>query len=174
MKFWSLFIALLVSGCIADAPKFNVRVCGDVRIPEDVDGYRVVVFDEDLAQELRSGAEELVTCPGDQVLDLPRSSSFESVVGNSWVRLQGLKDGIVVTTFDRRVRANEDDDVDITVGMTRACIGATCAKGLTCYDGVCQAAKFESNDSVCKGSDVPIVDDPEPTPFCPVEEGGTL
>lgn len=174
MKIWSLFFALIITGCISDSPKFNVRVCGDVRIPEDVDGYRLVVFDEDLAQELRSGSEDLLTCPGDQVRNLPRSSSFDSVVGDSWVRLQGLKDGIVVTTFDRRVRANEDDDVDIIMGMTRACMGATCAKGLTCYDGVCQAAQFESSDSVCKGSEVPIVDEPAGLPFCPVEDGGVL
>ena len=174
MKFWPLIIALITTGCFADAPSFNVRVCGDVRIPQDVDAYRIVVFDENLSQELRSGAEDLVSCPGDQIRDLPRSSSFESVSGGSWVRLQGLKNGIVVTTFDRRVRAAEDTDVDITMGMTRACIGASCAKGLTCYDGVCQAAKFDSDDSVCKGSEIPVVDDPAEVPFCPVEDGGIL
>jgi hypothetical protein len=169
MKLWLLSSLCLLSACVAEPAKYDVEVCGDVQIPRDVDAFRVVVLDSELERELASGAEDLVTCPGDVPVDLPRTTSFEAVDGDVWIRLQGLRQGVVVTSFDRRVRATEDD-VEVVVGMTRACLGIMCPKGQTCYDGVCRAAEFTSDRAVCQSDVPPTVEPPEPGPFCPVEE----
>lgn len=170
MKLWLLSSLCLLSACVAEPAKYHVDVCGDVLIPRDVDAYRVVVLDADLERELASGAEDLVLCPGDVPVSLPRTTSFDAEDGDAWIRLQGLRQGVVVSTFDRRVRASESEDVSVTVGMTRACLGIMCPKGQTCYDGVCKAAEFSSDSSVCTSQVAPTVEPPEPTPVCPSEE----
>ncbi|MEZ4459892.1 MAG: hypothetical protein R3E66_09215 [bacterium] len=127
MKF-VMILLLMVVGCVPGDPTFNVTVCGDVEIPGDVDAYRIVIYDADLNDEVVSGGEDLVTCPGDVVRSLPRRSEFTAVAGETWVRVQGLKQGVVRTTFDRRVRAEDGEDVSIRVGMTRACWGSIAPK----------------------------------------------
>ena len=174
MKFVTILLMMMVVGCVPGDPTFNVTVCGDVEIPGDVDAYRIVIYDADLNNEVVSGGEDLVTCPDDVVRSLPRRSEFTAVAGETWVRVQGLKQGVVRTTFDRRVRAEDGEDVSIRVGMTRACLGINCPKGQTCFDGTCAAAKFDSDTSVCASSVPPVVEPVvDDTPFCTADNGGT-
>ncbi|MEE2758049.1 MAG: hypothetical protein VYA30_15430 [Myxococcota bacterium] len=52
--------------------------------------------------------------------------------GNTWIRAQGLNDGVVVVT--REIRPSGA----ATLALTRACRNVTCVVGQTCVSGRCQ------------------------------------
>jgi hypothetical protein len=51
--------------------------------------------------------------------------------GNTWVRAQGIKDGIVVIVSEVRPGPSA------TLGLNRVCRQVSCAVGQTCIDGEC-------------------------------------
>jgi len=168
MRLFGLAVAVFLSaGCLYEDPVFKVEVCGDVRVPLDVDAFRITIFDAQLDKELVSGTRELVSCPGVVTKGLPQSVELAAVSGESWVRVQGLKDGVTVSRFDRRVRVGEDEGADVRVSITRACLGIMCAKGQTCIKGDCVLADFSSPPEICTG---PTPSGPDPTDsvvYCP-------
>lgn len=168
MRRFGLVVAvILCAGCLYEDPVFNVKVCGDVRVPQDVDAFRVTILDAQLETELVSGTRELVSCPGIVTLSLPQNVELAAVAGESWVRVQGLKEGLTVSRFDRRVRVGDDEGADILVSITRACLGNMCARGQTCIDGECVLADFTSPPEICSGT-LPEGPDPEDTAiYCP-------
>lgn len=165
-----LFVVLCVGGCFYEDPVFRIEVCGDVRVPQDVDAYRITIWDPNLETELLSGTRELVQCPGVKVTDLPQVVELSAVSGESWVRVQGLKNGVPVSRFDRRVRVGDDEDADIIVSITRSCLGVTCPKGQTCFDGSCALADFSSSSEICSGTTPTGPDVPDTTEYCPDDE----
>lgn len=166
----SLFFLVCMGGCFYEDPVFRIEVCGDVRVPEDIDAYRITVWDSTLDTELQSGTRELVQCPGVQTIDLPQVVELSAVSGDSWVRVQGLKNGVPVSRFDRRVRVGDDEDAEIIVSITRSCLGVTCAKGQTCFDGTCALADFTSTSEICTGTTPSTPDEPDTTVYCPDDE----
>lgn len=146
---FALFSTLL--GCTAPANLVFIEICGDVFVPADVDALRISILDEDY-NEYKSGTLELLRCPEDVELELPQTTELEAPYGNVWVAVQGLQQGVEVVRSERRLLIEDGEPAqDVLVGLTRSCMRITCPKGLTCIDGVCEQAPWESDEEVCEG-----------------------
>lgn len=165
---------MLLVVCIAGAiscdtgpPELKFDVCGDVRVPKDIDSYRVTVYEPDRETLLREGVRELVKCPGEEYLQLPREEIFESPEQEVWVIVEAIRDGVTAITFETRVQDTSDDTL-VQIPLTRDCIGIRCALGQTCVQGECIIVEYGLEGS-CSSGDEFVPDGNEPAqiePFC--------
>ncbi len=174
-----MLFAWSLTGCFAEGANLNLEVCGDVEIPLEVDGYKVLIYDSERANIEVDGAEDLATCVNgeEKVTSLPTSFNFTEVPPDGWVVLQGLKGGAVVSTFERRLNAEEGDDISISMGITRSCLRISCPIGQTCYgDGQCTTIELGDDRGACNSEPGTEPDPAMPAtePFCEMipEVGG--
>lgn len=162
-----LFLVLLGSfGCFYEEPKLRVEVCGDALIPDDIDAFRISIWDENLENELVSGTRELLRCPGPDFLALPQEVEFNAIEGETWIRVQGLRNGESVSSFWARQRTDADESGEVRVSITRACLGIQCAVGQTCVDGQCVLAEYQPASSICSSSAMVAIPEREPITYC--------
>ncbi len=151
----------LAWGCGPRGDVIEVKVCGDVVLPEEVDAVRVSVLDAE-RNELRAGTRELVLCPQDRLLTLPQTVEFEGVDAvNAWVVVQGLKDGVSVMSYERRATLSTSLVEQVTMALTRDCIGVQCTLGQTCVDGQCEIVTEQPPVGACEAA---VVLDPDVMP----------
>lgn len=152
-------MALVAGGasCGRRSPVVQVDVCGDVRVPAQIDALRVSVLDAE-RREIRAGLRELVECPESVVLELPQRFEFQPVDGEVWIVVQGLSDGVERLRFERRAQLSTDEVTTVQLGLTQDCLGISCPLGLTCIDGECEQAPFETDEAICRSGERPDVD----------------
>ena len=163
-------LCCLMVGCFDDGAQLTVEVCGDVEIPQEIDTYRVVVYDAERDKIERSGARELLKCSDDgeeSIISLPDVFDFPSVPPDAWIVLEGQRNGSPVMSFERRIRAEEGDEVSVKMGLTRSCLGINCPLGQTCFgDGKCAIIEFDDDRATCKSVEG-TQPDPLPAPTEP-------
>ncbi|MEO1272806.1 MAG: hypothetical protein AAFX99_32360, partial [Myxococcota bacterium] len=144
--------------------------CLALLVPEELDAIRVSILDE-ARMERSAGVLELVRCPEEELTMLPQTLELVSIDGPVWVVAQGLSNGIEVARFERR--AQDGTGLEIELGLTRDCLGASCAVGQTCIDGTCVIVPFDSEEVVdlCVGT-APEPTTTETTPLCPESDVG--
>lgn len=170
MTRWFILLTLVAStqmGCFTGDPDLIVEVCGDVVVSDEVDAVRVIVYDDQRTEEVASGSKDLLSCPDGKVGSLPITLEIPEVPQDAWVVLEGLKDGVPIVTFERRLRGDDESEVEAIMGLTRDCIGLNCPLGQTCYGGECKVVEFDSGEQVCKstGEVPPLI--PSEEPLCP-------
>jgi hypothetical protein len=177
-RLW-LFVAALVglTACGPDA-EIEMRVCGDLKAPEQIDALRLSILDDEM-NELRAGLVELVPreAPtsrkesgekddeGDRSADgesadggepespkvrsLPVTGSLPGATGSGYLRVQGLLQGVEVARFDRRVYDLESlEQADMV--LKNNCYGRlSCPLGQTCVAKLCQVAPTPSEPPGC-------------------------
>jgi hypothetical protein len=142
-----LGLALFATGCPNSDLEF--RVCGDLVVPDDIDGFRLLILDQD-RHELHSGVRSLVE--EDSAVDqLPLSASLPNGSGPGWAKIQGLLAGVAVITFERQIGKLEDTAVADMV-LTADCVGQDCPLGQTCVAGTCILAPVNAEDPICGGT----------------------
>jgi len=171
-------------GCSRDPGQIEVELCGDVSVPDDIDAVRVIFLDDE-REETQSGVRELLLCPQDELLLLPQTFGFTEVEGDVTIQVQGLKDGVEVGTYERRVMLEPmRATATIRMALTRDCLGVQCSLGQTCQGGVCALTQrgpwMSTGDNEVVGCDSridPVVDadmgtEPEPEPEVDMGMGG--
>lgn len=142
---------LLGAGCPNTDLEF--RVCGDLTVPDDIDGVRLLILDQD-RRELHSGVRSLVEGSGDggvtSTTDLPTSASLPNGTGPGWAKVQGLHEGVSVITFERQIGKLEDT-ATVDMVLTADCLGQECPRGQTCVAGVCILAPVNADQPSCGG-----------------------
>jgi len=160
-------MVVMLTSCDLGPPDLVIDVCGDVRVPVDIDSYRITVYESDRETLLLEGVKELVECPAENYLSLPRASTFESPEEEVWVIVEALRDGVTTITFETRVQ-DTSDDTTVKVPLTRDCIGIRCPLGQTCVQGECTLVEYGLEGSCSSAEDfVPEDMDVAPEPFCP-------
>jgi hypothetical protein len=160
-------VLALSSGCGPDDLSLTVEICGDVRVPQDIDAVRVAVLKSDRSPAT-GGVLTLLECePSERVLALPQHMSLDPDTGDVWVVLEGLKNEIVVATYEQRIKLEEGDNPTITMGLTRDCLGfLSCALGQTCVDGECVIVEYGGIGGICAGGAVEGGTPDDPGPYC--------
>lgn len=144
-------LTLFVAACARPSDVVVIEMCGDVEIPEDVDAVRISILDAERAN-YNDGMLELLRCPGDEIRELPQTVELDAPVGDVWIAVQGLQDGVEVLRSERRaVVSSRGAAPEVLVGLTRSCMRVTCPLGQTCIDGDCEQAPWESDESMCSG-----------------------
>lgn len=165
-------ISLALMACDDTSGQLQIELCGDVRIPQEVDSVRVSILDAQ-RQEVRAGVQELVDCPNMRALPINQRINFSAYDDTElWIVAQGLRQGVEIMRFERRYRPNQEEQPDgpITLGLTRACLGVFCPLGQTCVQGLCELAPFTNPSSLCKssvtpdGADMGMMPDQGPAP----------
>ncbi len=183
--------ALLLAGC-GNGPRVHLHVCGDVRVPDDVDALGVTLLDAD-RNPVYDGTQDLFTpsdadggtagvdggsagvdggtggggaadagtsdggagagsCVIGQAANLPLSFDLRDGHGDMWVVVQAFKQGAPVATIEARVSFPTQGAADVSVGLTRDCLGVKCAFGQTCVKGICQVTEFGGTPAACEGA----------------------
>ena len=141
------------SGCLS-GPAVSVEVCGDIRVPSEVDTLRLSLSDEN-GVESYSGVFSLHDfqddggCADDPEA-LPQTFDLREGTGQMWVAVQGLRDQIEVTRVEARVEFPIRGSTDVVVAMTADCLGVSCPFGQTCVAGLCEIAQFGGTPDVCQ------------------------
>lgn len=142
--------AVMLVGCGPPSDVVVVELCGDVRIPGDIDAVRVSILSADRTQ-YRAGTLDLLNC-GSTQRELPQNTELEAPEGDVWVVAQGLQEGLEVLRFERRLRIEDSGRAqDAVIAMTRSCMRVTCALGLTCINGMCEQAPWADDEVSCSG-----------------------
>jgi len=142
-----LIVAL--AGCSQPDATVEVRVCGDVEVPRQVDSIRVSLLDAD-RQTREQGVVELLKCPAGRVVGLPVALSLSPIEGAGFLQVQGLKEGEVVAESERTVELSQDADQFVQLPLTRACVGVvSCPLGQTCLQGSCRVAPPADEELRC-------------------------
>ena len=98
----------------------------------------------------RERVVELLDCPEGSVRHLPHSLDFQPFDGEAWAVVQGLKEGVEVLHYERRVTLKTDQPTDLSLALNNDCLGVTCPLGQTCIGGRCTLAPYEANSqTVC-------------------------
>lgn len=166
----------LLAGC-GNGPRVHLHVCGDIRVPKDVDALGITLLDA-AGNQVYNGSQDLFTaaaadggsaagdggvadggapptdggtCTTGQAQDLPLSFDLRLGHGDMWVIVQGFEQGAPVIEVEGRVRFPTQGAADVTVGLTRDCLGVHCAYGQTCVKGTCQITAFGGTPSSCTG-----------------------
>jgi len=137
----------LLGGC-GPGSDVEVRVCGDLNVPAEMDALRVS-FRNEIFGELRGAVVGLVDEAG--VRSLPLSVSLPADRDARWVIAEALLEGIVVGRFDRRVTTLEDGS-SVGLVLTQVCYRMTCPTGQTCVDSACVTAPGPIDAPNCGGS----------------------
>jgi hypothetical protein len=143
-----LLALLATAGC----PSSNIdfHICGDLGVPDDIDGVRLLVLDQE-RELISSGVRSLVDDQGAPTDSLPVTGSLRSGSGSGWAEVQGLSGGVAVITFGRRVGDLEGTPwVDMV--LTQDCLGQDCPLGQTCVAGACILAPVGDEAPTCGGS----------------------
>lgn len=165
-------VALSASGCTGD-PVVRLHVCGDARVPEDLDAVRVSLLDE-TGQEIFSAVKELFVpegaadagapgpdggAPPDGGACTPGSAEVLPLVfdlhdgqGRMWVVVEGLKDGVPVVRYDAQADQPVRGVADVYAAFSQDCVGVRCAYGQTCAAGRCEIAVLGGAPEACDGS----------------------
>lgn len=158
-------------GC-GRAPYVHLHVCGDVAVPSDVDTVGVSLLDEN-QKSLYEGTSNLFTAKSGAVADggttdggtsdggvcepgtaqtLPLTFDLTAGQGNMWVVVRGFRDGVPVETVWGRVTLLTHGSADVSIGLTKDCLGVKCAYGQTCIRGQCEITKFGGDPKSCQGA----------------------
>lgn len=158
--------ALGLAACDLGPPELAIKVCGDVEIPRDVDSYRISIYKEDRSTLLREGVRELVECPGENYVNLPQGSIFDSPEEEVWVIVEAIRDGVTTITFETQVQ-DTSDDTTVDIPLTQDCIGIRCPLGQTCLQGECTLVEYGLSGS-CSSAEGFMREEVPPTErFCP-------
>lgn len=169
-------LLLVMGSCGAETPSLTVQICGDVRVPQDVDAVRIAALNSDRVPAA-SGVLSLLECePAETVVGLPQTMDLNPGPGDSWITLEGIKEGVVVAHYEQRIKLEEGDSATLTMGLTRDCLGIlSCALGQSCVDGQCVIVEYGSPTGICAGGEVEGAEPDDPGPYCddegPVGEG---
>ncbi len=141
------------AGCFS-GPSVEVEVCGDVRVPSEVDTLRLSLSDEN-GVESYSGVFSLYDFPADggctvDPAALPQTFELREGSGQMWVTIQGLRDQIEVTRVEARVEFPVRGSTDVVMALTSDCLGISCPFGQTCVAGLCEIAQFGGNPDRCE------------------------
>ena len=144
----ALACALFFCANCGDSGKFSVKVCGDIKVPQQIDGLRVSLLSPS-GKELRSGVIELLQCPSEKIQELPIKYEFSEVDGGDQirVRVQGLKQEVEVARAELKLEADEYDEA--IVGINQACLGVSCPLGQSCFKGECELNRWEFSKQDC-------------------------
>ncbi len=145
-RLYLLRIVLSLAGCFG-GDEIDFEVCGDLVVPDDIDALRFLVLDNDM-EEISAGVRDLT---GDHAANLPVSSSLPSGSGSGWTRVQGLRAGVAVIVFSRRIGDLEGTSA-VDMVLTLDCLGQDCALGQTCVSGTCILAPVGNEAPGCGGS----------------------
>ena len=117
----ALSVAVLLAfgaGCGEDDLLITVNICGDVRVPQDIDAVRVGILNNDRSPAT-AGVLQLLECqPAERIIKLPQSMDLDSEPGQVWVVLDGIKDEIVVATYEQQANVEEGEQSTLTMGVT--------------------------------------------------------
>lgn len=142
-----------VAGCQNPEPEVEVRVCGDVDVPREIDTLRVSLLGSD-REPRREAVLELLECPEAEVHRLPQSISFRPFDGRAWAVVKGLRDGRPELRFERRLDLNGDTSTSVRLAANRDCLGVSCPEGQTCIGGECELApRSGSPPSSCESAE---------------------
>lgn len=127
----------------------TVQLCGDAPVPQQVDAVRITLLDAQ-REVRRERVVELLQCPEGTVRRLPHSVDFDPFDGEAWGVVQGLKEGVEVLHYERRVTLTADEPASLSLALNDDCLGVTCPLGQTCIGGRCTRAPYEANSqTVC-------------------------
>jgi hypothetical protein len=129
----------LAAACQNPEPNVEMRVCGDVDVPHELDSLRISLLGADRTPR-REGVLELVECPEGEVRRLPQSVSFRPFDGRAWAVVEGLREGRPELRFERRLELSADASATIRLAANRDCLGIACPEGQTCVGGECELA----------------------------------
>lgn len=155
-KSYAIGGALLIgfaTGCLS-GPAVSVEVCGDVRVPSEIDTLRLSLSDEN-GVESYSGVFSLHDfeadggCADDPEA-LPQTFDLREGTGQMWVAVQGLRDQIEVTRVEARAEFPIRGSIDVVVALTADCLGVSCPFGQTCVTGLCEIAQFGGTPDTCQ------------------------
>lgn len=137
----------LAAGCEAEPADLTLQICGDVRVPRQVDALRFEVLDAN-REVVDSRVLELLVCPAGDVRELPVSADFEMREGTTWVAVEGLQEGERVSRYERRLQLEGDDTSrDVRLAVQEACLGViSCSESETCAAGRCRPIPREENE----------------------------
>lgn len=123
-----------------DSPLDQVRVCGDVRVPDEIVAVRVTVLSvgAGVLTERTGGVVDLAG-PDEEdsnIRQLPVEVAVKAVAGERVFRAQALDaDGAEVGRGEVLVSGSPSEAV--VVNLSRACLGFVCPLGQTCEDATC-------------------------------------
>lgn len=149
LAFLTALAALFAGGCQGEPADLTVEVCGDVRVPRQVDALRFEVLDAD-REVVEGRVLELLLCPAGDVRHLPVSADFPTRQGTTWVAVEALKEGQRVSRYERRLELDGGDEPrDVRLAVQETCLGViSCPDSETCAAGRCRPIPREENDPV--------------------------
>ncbi|MCB9785726.1 MAG: hypothetical protein H6744_03420, partial [Deltaproteobacteria bacterium] len=139
----SLVLVAAAAAC-SSSPRLSVQVCSDLAVPAELDAVRLVLFDGQREVERFARVFELVECPAGRVRTLPQVVEVPSPGGTAWLRVEGLRDGVLMLSAEVRLIAGDGEDAPVPVSLVAACLGQVCPKGQTCLIDGCAAAPYHS------------------------------
>lgn len=134
-------------GCLdtSDTP-LTVVACTSLDSTTTIDAMRIALLDSDL-QTILDGVYML------EAHDKRRlSTELQAPSNTSWVRVEGLVDGVSQIRFERRID-NPKNLQPVEMPLTQGCYGVACRSGQTCVTGACTIAPGRDENPLCdKGS----------------------
>ncbi len=144
-------LLLCVCACV-DASSVRVRICSDLRPGDEIDAVRVVLRDAQY-RELSNGVFEFrpqvvengvrdggvrPAIDAGPVQGFPVTVVVRRDEKAAFLSIQGVKDGVEIVRFDRRVE-NVTPDLILEAALARSCLGVNCPVGQSCVDSTTSA-----------------------------------
>jgi len=156
---FKLAVGLALTGGVFAAclqgPRIQLELCSDLRVPEEIDTMRISLIDEG-GHEVSQGLVILDPrsplpdggCEG-ELATFPQNLALSGGSGSSWVRVQGLKDGVEIARAEARVEFPVSGESPASVLLSADCLGVHCPAGQTCVTGACEITQFGGTPALC-------------------------